>query len=117
MLQSLLIKVVKELDKNSIQYIIIGGQAAIMHGVVRATQDIDITLSIDISEIDKLKKIVSKLKLLYINENPDDFAKKFWIMPVYELKSKVRVDFTFSFSPFERKAYQDVLKWKSKIQK
>jgi len=104
MLQSLLIKVVKELDKNNIQYIIIGGQAPIMHGVVRATQDIDITLNIDISEIDKLKKIISKLKLLYIKENPDDFAKKFWIMPVYEMKSKVRVDFAFSLSPFERKA-------------
>jgi len=104
MLQSLLIRVVKELDRNNIQYIIIGGQAANMHGVVRATQDIDITLGIDISEIDKLKKIISKLKLLYIKENPDDFAKKFWIMPVYENKSKVRVDFAFSFSPFERKA-------------
>jgi len=104
MLQRLLIKVAKELDKNNISYIVIGGQAVNMHGVVRSTQDIDITLNIDISEIDKLKKIVTKLKLVYVKENADDFAKKFWIMPVYDPRSKIKVDFAFSFSPFEKSA-------------
>ncbi|MDQ3020218.1 MAG: nucleotidyltransferase [Bacteroidota bacterium] len=104
MLQKLLLKTVKELDKSKIPYIVIGGQAVNIYGIVRATQDIDITLGIDITQIDELKKIIDKLKLKYVKDNPDEFAKQFWIMPVYDLKSKIKIDFAFSFSPFEKAA-------------
>lgn len=106
MLQKLLVKVVKELTKGGIPYIIIGGQAVNMHGIVRATQDIDITLGIDTTHIGKLKKIISKLNLMYLKNAPDEFAKRYWIMPVYDLKSKVKIDFAFSFSPFEKSAIE-----------
>lgn len=104
MLQKLLTKIARELDSNDIPYIVIGGQAAILHGVVRATQDIDITLGIDTSEINRLKKIIFKLKLRYIKKSPDKFAKQMRVLPVYDPGSKIKVDFVFSFSPFEQNA-------------
>jgi predicted nucleotidyltransferase len=106
MLQKLLIKTVKELDKSKISNIVNGGQAVNVHGIVGATQVIDITLGIDVSQIDALKKIISKLKFNYVKENPDDFAKQFWIMPVYDMRSKIKIDFAFSFSPFEKSAIE-----------
>ena len=65
MLVTLLLKVVKELDKNKIPYLIIGGQAVNLHGIVRATQDIDITLGIDTGRMEELLKIISKLNLSF----------------------------------------------------
>lgn len=92
------------MDKYSIPYIVIEGQASNMHGIVRATQDIDITLGIDLTQKEDLKKVISNLNLKYVKENADDFAQKFWIMPVYDVKSKIKIDFAFSFSPFEKSA-------------
>jgi predicted nucleotidyltransferase len=114
MLINLLLKVVKELDKNNIPYIVIGGQAVNLHGIVRATQYIDITLGIDTTRIEELKKVISKLKLNFIKENPEDFARKFWIMPVFDEKSKLKIDFAFSFSPFEKSAIDRALEIKIK---
>lgn len=106
MLQKLLVKVVKELTKNKIPYLIIGGQAVNMHGIIRATQDIDITVGLDTSQIAELKKVISKLKLKYLKNDPEEFAKKFWVMPVFDIESKVKIDFAFSFSPFEKSAFK-----------
>ncbi|MDZ4712731.1 MAG: hypothetical protein SGI89_10455, partial [bacterium] len=92
MLQKILINVVKELDKNKIPYAIIGGQASLMHGVVRFTQDIDIVLGIAIDEINKFQKLISKLNFEYLVENPEDFAKLTRVMPVYEKESNIKID-------------------------
>jgi predicted nucleotidyltransferase len=116
MLINLLLKVVKELDKNKIPYIIIGGQAVNLHGIVRATQDIDITLGIDTGKMEELLKIILKLNLIFLKENPEEFAKKFWVMPVFEKKSKIKIDFAFSFSPFEKNAIKRAVKIKIKNQ-
>ena len=116
MLINLLLKVVKELDKNKIPYIIIGGQAVNLHGIVRATQDIDITLGIDTGKMEELFKIISTLNLIFLKEDPEEFAKKFWVMPVFEKKSKIKIDFAFSFSPFEKNAIKRAVKVKIKNQ-
>ena len=110
MLVTLLLKVVKELDKNKIPYLIIGGQAVNLHGIVRATQDIDITLGIDTGRMEELLKIISKINLSVFKDNPEDFAKKFWVMPVFYKKSKIKIDFAFSFSPFEKNAIKRAVK-------
>jgi len=107
MLQKILINVVKELDKNKIPYAIIGGQASLMHGVVRFTQDIDIVLGIAIDEINKFQKLISKLNFEYLVENPEDFAKLTRVMPVYEKESNIKIDFIFSFTDFERNAIEN----------
>lgn len=116
MLINLLLKVVKELDKNKIPYIIIGGQAVNLHGIVRATQDIDITLGIDTGKMEELLKVILKLNLSFLKENPEEFAKKFWVMPVFDKKSKIKIDFAFSFSPFEKNAIKRAIKIKIKNQ-
>ncbi|MDQ3020216.1 MAG: hypothetical protein M3R36_06570 [Bacteroidota bacterium] len=42
----LLIRIAKVFNENNISYMIYGGQAAIFHGELRTTKDIDLTLGV-----------------------------------------------------------------------
>ncbi len=54
---------------------VIGGQAVLLYGEPRLTKDIDITLGIDISELDRVMKVVAGLKLNILVDKVDDFVK------------------------------------------
>lgn len=47
MIEKLIKKVAQRLDEDKIPYMLIGGQAVLLYGRPRLTQDIDITLGID----------------------------------------------------------------------
>ncbi len=71
--------------------------------VRRFTQDIDITVALTPEELEKLTDVVSE-KLRILVEEPEKFVKQTWVLPVEHRETKVRVDFVFSITPFERKA-------------
>lgn len=104
MFQNLLKKIARSLDKASIPYMVIGGQAVLLYGEPRLTRDIDITLGISISELDEIMKVVGGLKFKILVDNVDDFVKRTMVLPVIDEKYGIRVDFIFSFSPYERQA-------------
>jgi len=104
MFGALIKKIAKALDKEKIPYILIGGQAVLLYGSPRLTRDIDITLGIDTDKLGLIQKICLKLDLKILPKNPEDFAKDTKVLPVEEKKLKVRVDFIFSFTPYERQA-------------
>jgi predicted nucleotidyltransferase len=83
---------------------IIGGQAMLVYGRPRLTRDIDITLGIDADDFALVEKACKKLKLKMLHENPEAFAKETRVLPAEEPKSKIRVDFIFSFTPYEAQA-------------
>lgn len=103
-MEKLIRKVVKELNKNSIDYIIIGGHAVLIYGEPRFTKDIDITLSVDLSHIEKIKAIINKLKLKAIPKNVDVFTKKTMVLPTIDTKTGFGIDFIFSNSYYEKTA-------------
>jgi len=53
----------KELNKNDVKYIMIGGFAAILHGVSRITQDVEIWIKDTLSNRQKQRRTISKLNL------------------------------------------------------
>jgi len=83
---------------------IIGGQAVLLYGEPRLTKDIDVTLGIGIDELNKIKSIAGTLKLKSLLANVEDFVQKTMVFPVVDEKSGIRVDFIFSFSPYEKQA-------------
>ena len=87
-------------NSNSIPYALIGGLSAVVHKLPRTTQDIDITLLIDIQEIRKIGKIIST-KFTTLKENPIEFFEKYFVLPVYYEKTKIRVDFSAGLSGFD----------------
>lgn len=85
---------------------LIGGQAVLIYGRPRLTQDIDITLGIDTDEFQIIEKVCKKLRLRVLPENPENFAKETKVLPAEDSKTKIRLDFIFSFSPYEAQAIE-----------
>lgn len=85
---------------------IIGGQAVLVYGEPRLTRDIDITLGIGIEGLDKVLGVVSKLHLRVLLKDKRSFVRRTMVLPAIEEESGIRVDFIFSFSPYEKQAIQ-----------
>ena len=108
MIEKLIKKIAQYLDKEDIGYMLIGGQAVLLYGTPRLTRDIDITLGIDTDKLPQIERLCSKLGLKILPENPEDFARDTKVLPAEELKLRIRVDFIFSFTPYETQAIQRV---------
>lgn len=104
MIERLLKKLAQYLDRQRIPYMIIGGQAVLLYGRPRLTRDIDITLGVDTDKFGLIEDICQNLSLRIHPEDPEDFARQTNVLPADEPKSKIRVDFIFSFSPYEAQA-------------
>lgn len=104
MIEALLKNIAQCLDDDKIPYMIIGGQAVLLYGTPRLTRDIDITLGIDTDKFSLIENVCGKLNLSILPEAPEDFARETKVLPVEETKSRIRVDFIFSFTGYEAQA-------------
>ena len=104
MFQQLLEQIAVELDSRSIPYLIIGGQAVLVHGEPRLTRDIDVTLGIDVDRLHELLAIVTSAGWSVLTQSPDEFARQTRVLPCEAPESGVRIDFIFSDSAYEREA-------------
>jgi len=104
--EKLIQKISRKLTEFDIPYMIIGGQAVLIYGEPRLTKDIDITLGIEVDQLDELMQLVKDLHLKSRVDNIADFVKKTMVLPVRDEPSGVNIDFIFSFSPYERQAIQ-----------
>ena len=104
MIEELIQKTARHLDENDIPYMIIGGQAVLLYGSPRLTRDIDITLGIDTDKFHSIAMLCRELGLKLLPQKPADFASETKVLPAEELKSRIRVDFIFSFTPYEAQA-------------
>ncbi len=101
MFKELISKLGDSLNKKSIPYMIIGGQAVLLYGEPRLTRDIDITLGVNTDRIFDILEISNALSLKPIPEDIKDFVEKTMVLPVIEENTGIRVDFIFSFTPYE----------------
>ena len=106
MFQKLLAKIARRLSRLRIPYMVIGAQAVLLYGEPRLTKDIDITLGIGVDKLEKIISLVRQLRLKILVDSFEDFVKETMVLPVMDEKSGIRVDFVFSFSPYERQAIE-----------
>ncbi len=106
MFKDLIKRIAVELSGRGIPYMIIGGQAVLHYGEPRLTKDIDITLGVGVDQLPVVKDAVSALGLRIETKDVDSFVKDTMVLPAADIKSGIRVDFVFSFSPFEREAIE-----------
>ena len=106
MFEKLLKKIAIQLKKGAIPYMVIGGQAVLLYGEPRLTRDIDITLGIGVEELSKVKKILRPMGLKILVKNDKEFVAKTMVLPAMDRESGIRIDFTFSYSPYERQAIE-----------
>lgn len=87
---------------------IIGGQAVLLYGEPRLTRDIDITLGVDIDELERVQKAIAELPLSTLTEDPKSFVASTHVLPLLHAESGIRVDLIFSSSPYEQEALKRV---------
>jgi predicted nucleotidyltransferase len=104
MFKDLIKKIAAELARRKIPYMIIGGQAVLLYGEPRLTKDIDITLGVGVEKLPLVREAVTALGLKIEADDIESFVRDTMVLPVSEPKCGIRVDFVFSFSPFEREA-------------
>jgi len=102
--QRILRKLARELKQASIPYMVIGGQAVLLYGEPRLTRDIDVTLGIGVDELARIKKVLPAMGLKILVKKDQEFVKRTMVLPTKDRESDIRVDFIFSFSPYERQA-------------
>lgn len=106
MFERLLKKIARELKKASIPYMVIGGQAVLLYGEPRLTRDIDITLGVGVEGLNKVRGVIGGVGLKILVKKDKEFVGKNMVLPTLDRKSGIRVDFIFSFSPYERQAIE-----------
>ncbi|MEK7449232.1 MAG: nucleotidyl transferase AbiEii/AbiGii toxin family protein [Planctomycetota bacterium] len=106
MFEELLIKIAQSLTAHHIPYMIIGGQAVLRYGTPRLTKDIDITLGVNTDRLGQIIHIINHLQLKQLRSDTEEFVKKTMVLPVQDETSGIRIDFIFSFTPYEQQAIQ-----------
>ena len=90
------------MKKAAIPYMVIGGQAVLLYGEPRLTRYIDITLGMGVNELGRLKRVIPGIGLKILVKKEKEFVERNMVLPTMDKKSGIRVDFIFSFSPYER---------------
>lgn len=103
-LARLLKQLAETLDRAAIPYMIIGGQAVLLHGRIRVTDDVDLTLGLDASQAARFLQVAAEVPLRPMVANAVEFVQQCYVLPTWAEDPGMRVDFAFSFSPYERQA-------------
>lgn len=104
MFEEIISRIASALKARHIPYMIIGGQAVLLYGEPRFTRDIDITLGIDIDCLEEILSIVNELSLKPLPKDIRTFVSQTMVLPVLNETSGIRIDFIFSFTPYEAEA-------------
>lgn len=93
-----------ELARVRLPFMLIGGQAVLLHGNPRLTEDIDATLGAEPDRIASLLEACSALGLIAIPRDVPAFVAETFVLPARHPASGFRVDFIFSSTGYERQA-------------
>jgi predicted nucleotidyltransferase len=99
-------KLSRELRLRELPFMLIGGQAVLLHGRPRLTEDIDITLGVDPSRLSAVREACAALGLAPLPERVEEFVRDTFVLPVHDDTTGIRVDFIFSTTPYERQAIE-----------
>lgn len=112
MFEKILSSIGASLKKRDIPYMIIGGQAVLLYGEPRLTRDIDITLGVNVDHLDELLAVVQELTLKPLPKDLKSFVRQTMVLPALDETTGIRVDFIFSFTPYEIEAIKRAKKIK-----
>lgn len=102
----LIARLAVELEAKRIPFMLIGGQAVLLHGEPRLTQDVDVTMGVGPDRIPDLLGVCEALGLLPFPDDPAAFAWETFVLPAADPVTGVRVDLIFSTTPYEAQAIE-----------
>ena len=104
----LISRITGELRSRRLDFMIIGGQAVLLHGRPRTTEDIDIVVGTDPSGLTTLLDACTALNLTVLADDVESFVERSFVLPVVDESTGIRVDFIFSSTNFEKVAIERV---------
>jgi predicted nucleotidyltransferase len=104
--ETLLAAIAQALQEKKLPYMVIGGQAVLLYGEPRLTKDIDITLGVDVDRVELIREVVQGVGLKPYSKAINEFVQQTRVFPAADEQSGLRVDFIFSFTPYERQAIE-----------
>jgi len=108
--RELIARVAGALESRGIPFMLIGGQAVLLHGEPRLTQDIDVTLGVGPERLDGLLAAVEEAALAPLPDDLSSFVRETYVLPCEEPETGLRVDFVFSTTPYEAKAIERAIR-------
>ena len=103
-LAGLVARVGRALRSHDIPFMLIGGQAVLLHGEPRLTLDIDVTLGVSPRALNTVLDACDAMGVTPLPETIEDFVRETFVLPAADPESYVRVDLIFSTTPFEAEA-------------
>lgn len=104
MFEQLLGRIAEAFAAAALPYMVIGGQAVLLYGEPRLTQDIDVTVGVAPDRLPDVLRAVEHAGLRPLVD--DSFVEETLVLPCEDAASHIRVDVIFSFSDYEREAMQ-----------
>ncbi len=92
------------LDRHGLPFMLIGGQAVLLHGEPRLTQDVDLTLGVGPDRIGDVLSACEDLELEPVPDDPEAFARRTFVLPALDPETGIRVDLIFSTTKYETEA-------------
>ncbi len=108
MFSQLLERIALGLEQRQIPYMVIGGQAVLIYGEPRLTRDIDVTLGVGPERLADLLAFAEASGWRVLIEGSTEFVQRTMVLPLADPGSGIRIDFIFSYSPYEQQALERV---------
>lgn len=102
----LLGRLAQALAERSVPFMVIGGQAVLVHGEPRLTQDIDVTVGVDVDRLPDILAALDSAELVPLPAEVADFVQETMVLPASDPATRLRVDLVFSHTPYERGAVE-----------
>jgi predicted nucleotidyltransferase len=103
MFARLLARISEQLDLSGLGYMVIGGQAVLVHGEPRLTRDIDVVLAATVDELAQVQGAIEDIGLDLLVDL-GRFARETRLVACRDPESGIRIDFLLLHSPYEREA-------------
>lgn len=104
--EALLARLTEEIERSGLDFMLIGGQAVLLHGAPRLTEDVDLTLAAGPSALPTVLEVCRRLGLDPLPEDPESFVGETFVLPAAEPETGLRVDIIFSTTRYERQAIE-----------
>lgn len=100
--EHLLAGVARELKAAQIPCMVIGGQAVLLHGAPRVTEDIDLTLAAGPDRSPDVLDVCGRMGLTPLPTDVERFVAETFVLPARHALTGFRVDFIFATVPYAR---------------
>lgn len=97
-------RLTRSFDAARIPFMLIGGQAVLLHGIPRLTEDVDATLAVTPDHIERVLAACRDAGLVPLPDNPAAFARDTFVLPARDPDVGIRADLIFSSTPYEHAA-------------